>query len=72
MVSSLVEPLRKILARSRSHLLNAKVSADAFALPKTWILSMLAYQALDLVMSDRLLEVEVVSPAGPGTYIYAP
>lgn len=52
MVRSLVEPLRKIVARLRGHVLNAK--------------------AVDLVMSEKLLEVEVVSPAGSGQRVYVP
>ncbi|RDX46860.1 nucleotide-binding domain-containing protein [Lentinus brumalis] len=43
-VRSLVEPLRKIAARLRGHLINAR--------------------AVDLVMSERLLEVETISPNG--------
>ncbi|GJF00393.1 nucleotide-binding domain-containing protein [Phanerochaete sordida] len=53
MVRSLVEPLRKIVARLRGHVLNAK--------------------AVDLVMGERLVEVEVVSPAvSQGKRIYVP
>ncbi|EMD38098.1 hypothetical protein CERSUDRAFT_113234 [Gelatoporia subvermispora B] len=44
-VRSLVEPLRKIIARLRGHFLNAK--------------------AVDLVMSERLLEVETNGVNGP-------
>lgn len=51
-VRSLVEPLRKIVARLRGHVLNAK--------------------AVDLVMSERLLEVEVVSASDHKQRIYVP
>ncbi|EKM55109.1 uncharacterized protein PHACADRAFT_183946 [Phanerochaete carnosa HHB-10118-sp] len=51
-VRSLVEPLRKIVARLRGHVLNAK--------------------AVDLVMSERLLEVEIVSPADSKHHLYVP
>ncbi|OBZ65801.1 External alternative NAD(P)H-ubiquinone oxidoreductase B1, mitochondrial [Grifola frondosa] len=53
-VRSLVEPLRKIAARLRGHLMCAR--------------------AVDIVMSERLLEVETISPGGPGKgeHIYVP
>ncbi|KAJ3484594.1 hypothetical protein NLI96_g5534 [Meripilus lineatus] len=51
-VRSLVEPIRKIIARLHGHLLTAK--------------------AVDLVMSERLLEVETVSGSGQKEYIYVP
>ncbi|RPD66620.1 nucleotide-binding domain-containing protein [Lentinus tigrinus ALCF2SS1-7] len=52
-VRSLVEPLRKIAARLRGHLINAR--------------------AVDLVMSERLLEVETISPNGVGKqHMYIP
>ncbi|KAH8106890.1 nucleotide-binding domain-containing protein [Cristinia sonorae] len=51
-VRSLVEPLRKIIARLRGHLINAK--------------------AVDLVMSQRLIEVELVSAAGHKEHVYVP
>ncbi|KAJ3542048.1 hypothetical protein NM688_g6013 [Phlebia brevispora] len=51
-VRSLVEPLRKIIARLHGHLLNAK--------------------AVDLVMSERLLEVETISPEGEKARLYVP
>ncbi|KAI0707884.1 nucleotide-binding domain-containing protein [Earliella scabrosa] len=52
-VRSLVEPLRKIAARLRGHLINAR--------------------AVDLVMSERLLEVETISPGGnKGEHMYIP
>ncbi|KAF9812931.1 hypothetical protein IEO21_05886 [Rhodonia placenta] len=51
-VRSLVEPLRKLLARLRGHLLNAS--------------------AVDLVMSERLLEVETVRSDGTKERIYVP
>ncbi|KAI1791636.1 nucleotide-binding domain-containing protein [Ganoderma leucocontextum] len=52
-VRSLVEPLRKIAARLRGHLINAR--------------------AVDLVMSERLLEVETILPGGgPGARMYIP
>ena len=44
-VRTLVEPLRKIIARLRGHLIEGK--------------------AMDLVMNERLLEVEVNGPEGP-------
>ena len=51
-IRSLVEPLRKIIARLRGHLLNAK--------------------AVDLVMSERLLEVETACTDGHPQRIYVP
>ncbi|KZT71386.1 mitochondrial NADH dehydrogenase [Daedalea quercina L-15889] len=51
-VRSLVEPLRKIIARLRGHLLNAR--------------------AVDLVMSERLLEVETACTNGHPQRIYVP
>ena len=52
-VRSLVEPLRKVAARLRGHLINAR--------------------AVDLVMSERLLEVETVAPeGGKGERMYIP
>lgn len=51
-VRSLVEPLRKIAARLRGHLVNAR--------------------AIDLVMSERLLEVETIRPDGKGERMYIP
>ena len=52
-VRSLVEPLRKIAARIRGHLISAR--------------------AVDLVMSERLLEVETLVPGGgPGVHMYIP
>ncbi|TBU35492.1 nucleotide-binding domain-containing protein [Dichomitus squalens] len=52
-IRSLVEPLRKILARVHGHLINAR--------------------AVDLVMSERLVEVETVVPAGTQpTRMYIP
>jgi hypothetical protein len=51
-VRSLVEPLRKLIARLRGHFIYGK--------------------AVDLVMSDRLLEVETMSPDGKGRRIYLP
>nr|VWP00651.1 MFS domain-containing protein [Ganoderma boninense] len=52
-IRSLVEPLRKIIAHLRGHLINAR--------------------AIDLVMSERLLEVETLVPGGgPGTHMYIP
>ncbi|TCD63543.1 hypothetical protein EIP91_005289 [Steccherinum ochraceum] len=50
-VRSLIEPLRKIIARLRGHLINAK--------------------AVDLVMSQRLIEVELVS-SGKKEHVYVP
>ena len=50
---SLIEPLRKIVARLRGHLINAR--------------------AVDLVMSERLLEVETIAPGGQkGEHMYIP
>ena len=51
-VRSLVEPLRKIVARLRGHVLNAR--------------------AVDLVMSERLLEVETACTDGHPQRIYVP
>jgi NADH dehydrogenase len=51
-VRSLIEPLRKVLARLRGHFIYGK--------------------AVDLVMSDRLLEVETVSSSGDSHRIYLP
>ncbi|GBE81875.1 hypothetical protein SCP_0402490 [Sparassis crispa] len=51
-VRSLVEPLRKIVARLHGHVLSAK--------------------ATDLVMSERLLEVETVAPSGQKEQLYIP
>jgi len=51
-VRSLIEPIRKIIARLHGHLINAK--------------------AVDLVMSERLLEVETVSASGKKENIYVP
>ncbi|KAI0748361.1 nucleotide-binding domain-containing protein [Daedaleopsis nitida] len=52
-VRSLVEPLRKIAARLRGHLINAR--------------------AVDIVMSERLLEVQAISVDGvKGEHMYIP
>ena len=51
-VRSLIEPLRKIIARLEGHFISGK--------------------AVDLVMSERLLEVEVVGPDGQKKSIYVP
>lgn len=51
-VRSLVEPLRKVIARLRGHFIYGK--------------------AVDLVMSDRLLEVETMSGDGGSQRIYLP
>jgi len=51
-VRSLVEPLRKIIARLEGHFISGK--------------------AVDLVMSERLLEVQVSGPNGSNKYIYVP
>ena len=51
-VRSLVEPLRKIIARLEGHFISGK--------------------AVDLVMSERLLEVEVSGPDGSKKSIYVP
>lgn len=51
-VRSLIEPLRKIIARVKGHLVNAK--------------------AVDLVMSERLLEVETLSAQGIREHFYIP
>ena len=51
-VRSLVEPLRKIAARHKGHLINAR--------------------AIDLVMSERLLEVETIVPGGKSERMYIP
>ncbi|KAF9014039.1 pyridine nucleotide-disulfide oxidoreductase-domain-containing protein [Cyathus striatus] len=49
---SLVEPIRKIIARLRGHFVNGK--------------------AVDLVMSERLLEVQTISAEGEKANIYIP
>ncbi|KAF8163513.1 hypothetical protein B0H34DRAFT_650236 [Crassisporium funariophilum] len=51
-VRSLIEPIRKLLARLRGHFVQGK--------------------AVDLVMSERLLEVETASSDGKKTNIYIP
>ncbi|KAL4246040.1 NADH dehydrogenase family protein [Abortiporus biennis] len=51
-VRSLVEPLRKIVARLRGHLINGK--------------------AVDLVMSQRLVEVEITTSSGNKEHVYVP
>ena len=51
-VRSLIEPLRKIIARLEGHFISGK--------------------AADLVMSERLLEVEVSGPEGSKKSIYVP
>ena len=51
-VRSLIEPLRKIIARLEGHFISGK--------------------AVDLVMSERLLEVEVIGPDGQTKSIYVP
>jgi len=51
-VRSLVEPIRKIIARLRGHFVSGK--------------------AVDIVMSDRLLEVETTSTTGKKANIYVP
>ncbi|KAI8982839.1 nucleotide-binding domain-containing protein [Trametes punicea] len=51
-VRSLVEPLRKIAARLKGHLINAR--------------------AVDLVMSERLLEVETIVTSGKSERMYIP
>ena len=51
-VRSLIEPLRKIVARLRGHYISGK--------------------AVDLVMGERLLEVETTGPDGEKHNIYVP
>lgn len=51
-VRSLIEPLRKIIARLQGHFISGK--------------------ATDLVMSERLLEVEVAGADGQKKSIYVP
>jgi hypothetical protein len=51
-VRSLIEPLRKIIARLEGHFIYGK--------------------AVDLVMSERLLEVQVSGPDGSTKSIYVP
>jgi NADH dehydrogenase len=51
-VRSLVEPLRKIIARLRGHFVVAK--------------------AVDLVMSERLLELETLTSTGESQRVYLP
>lgn len=51
-VRSLIEPLRKIIARLEGHFISGK--------------------AVDLVMSERLLEVEISGPDGSKKSIYVP
>ncbi len=50
-VRSLIEPIRKIIARLRGHFIQAK--------------------AMDIVMQDRLLEVEITAD-GRREHIYVP
>lgn len=51
-VRSLVEPIRKVIARLRGHFISGK--------------------AVDLVMGERLLEVETISSNGEKKHIYVP
>jgi len=51
-VRSLIEPIRKVLARLRGHFVQAK--------------------AVDLVLSERLLEIESTAPNGTKCNIYLP
>ena len=51
-VRSLIEPIRKVLARLRGHFVQAR--------------------AVDLVMSERLLEIESMAPDGTKSKIYLP
>jgi hypothetical protein len=51
-VRSLIEPIRKVLARLRGHFVQAR--------------------AVDLVMSERLLEIESTASDGTKTNIYLP
>ena len=51
-VRSLIEPLRKIIARLEGHFISGK--------------------AVDLVMSERLLEVQVIGPDDKTKSIYVP
>jgi NADH dehydrogenase len=51
-VRSLVEPLRKIVARLRGHYVDAR--------------------AIDLVMSERLLELETLTSTGKPQRVYLP
>jgi len=51
-VRSLIEPIRKIIARLRGHFIEGK--------------------AVDLCMSERLIEVEAFSATGESQHIYVP
>lgn len=51
-VRSLIEPIRKVIARLCGHFVNAK--------------------AVDIAMSDRLLEVETITSTGQNERIYLP
>ncbi|THH10485.1 hypothetical protein EW146_g8361 [Bondarzewia mesenterica] len=51
-VRSLIEPIRKILARLHGHFINAR--------------------AVDIVMSERLLEIQTTNPQGEVKNIYVP
>ncbi|THH28918.1 hypothetical protein EUX98_g5271 [Antrodiella citrinella] len=70
-VRSLVEPLRKILARLRGHLINAKVHYFLRVVCFEIHVLILFAQAIDLVMSQRLIEVELVA-SGKKERIYVP
>lgn len=69
-VRSLVEPLRKIVARLRGHVLCAKVCRK---MNIQGVVSLSFFvQAVDLVMAERLVEVEVINPDGVKQNIYVP
>jgi hypothetical protein len=51
-VRSLIEPVRKLIARVRGHFIHGK--------------------AVDIEMSERLLEVETLSSTGQPKHIYLP
>lgn len=71
-VRSLVEPLRKILARLRGHLINAKVRRSCAEDHFDGSITEALEQAIDLVMSQRLVEVELVSASGKKEHVYVP
>ncbi|KAF7967254.1 hypothetical protein HWV62_35045 [Athelia sp. TMB] len=51
-IRSLIEPLRKVIARLHGHFVNGR--------------------AVDIAMSDRLLEVQTISSTGEKTHLYLP
>lgn len=51
-IRSLIEPLRKVIARLHGHFVNGR--------------------AIDLAMSDRLVEVETIGTNGEKSHVYLP